>query len=63
MLFVQGVNFQRVRTVTEKAWVPEWLLTLGIDIKWKPDERSSLDFGARERIANKYECSPEERVW
>jgi len=33
-----GNEFQRVGTATEKAWV----LTLGTDNKWKPDERSSL---------------------
>jgi len=40
-------------TATEK--VPAGVLTLGIDNKWKPDERSSLGFGARESMEIGYE--------
>jgi len=31
-------EFHRVGTATEKSWVPAWVLTLGTDHKWKPDE-------------------------
>jgi len=55
-------EFQRVGTATEKAWVPGRILTLGTYNKWKPDERSSLGLGAKERMENRYEGSPEERV-
>jgi len=56
-------EFQRVGTSTEKWRVPAWVLTLGTDNKWKPDERSSLGLGARESMEIKYDGSPEERVW
>ena len=55
--------FQRVGTATEKAWVLARVLTLGTDSKWKADERSSLGLVARENMENRYEGSPEERVW
>jgi len=54
---------QRVGTATEKARVSASVLTLETDNKWKPYERSSLDFGAKESTENRYEGSPEERVW
>ena len=59
-----GCEFQRIGTATEKAWVPAWVLTLGTDNKWKPDERSSLGLalGAREIMENRCEGSPKERV-
>jgi len=50
-------EFQREGTATVKAWVPAWVLTLGTDNKWKPDERSSLGLGARESMENRYEGS------
>ena len=56
-------EFQRVGTATEKAPVPVWVLTLGPENKWKPDEQNSLDLGAKESMENRYEGSPEERVW
>ena len=56
-------EFQRVGTATEKSRVPAWVLTLGTVTKWKPDEPSSLGLGHRENMENRYECSPEERVW
>jgi len=40
-------EFQRVGTATEKTRVKEWVLTLGTDNKWTPDERSSLGFGTK----------------
>jgi len=55
-------EFQRVGTPTEKARVPGWVLTLGTDNEWKPDERSSLGSDAKESMENRYEGSPEERV-
>jgi len=55
-------EFQRVGTATEKARVPAWVLTLGTDSKWKPDERSSLGLGDKESMENIYEGSLEERV-
>jgi len=39
-------EFQKVGIATEKPWV----LILGTDNKWKPDERSSLDLGAKENM-------------
>jgi len=42
-------EFQRVRTATEKTWVPTGDLTLGTDNNWKPDERSSLDLGVKRK--------------
>ena len=54
-------EFQRVGTATEK--LPAWVLTLGTDNKWKPNERCSLGLGAKESMENRYEGSPEERVW
>ena len=51
-------EFQRVWTATEKAQV----LTLGKDNKWKPNEQSSLGFGARKSMDNRYEGSPEGRI-
>jgi len=39
-----------------------WVLTLGTDNKWKPDEQSSLGLGAKESMENRYEGSSEERV-
>ena len=46
LLTCSGAEFQRVATATEEAPVPAWVLTLGTDNKWKPDERSSLGLGA-----------------
>jgi len=40
-----------------------WVLTLGTDRKWKADERSPLGLRAKEIMENRYEGSPEERVW
>jgi len=54
-------EFQRVGTATEL--VPAWVLTLETDNKWKTDERSYLGLGAKESMENRYEGSPEERVW
>jgi len=51
-----GSEFQRVETAI-------WVLTLGIDHKWKQDERSSLVLCAKESLENRYEGSPEEKVW
>jgi len=62
-LTCSGSEFQRLGTATEKARVPVWVLTLGTDNKWKPDERSSLCLGAKESMENRYEGSPEERAW
>ena len=45
-------EFQRVGTASEKARVPAWVLTLGTDNKC-----------AKESMENRYEGSPEERVW
>jgi len=56
-------EFQRVGTAVEKTWIPAWVLTLGADNKWKPDKQSSLSLGARVSMENRYESSPEERVW
>ena len=56
-------EFQRLWTATEKGRVPVWVLTLGTYNKWKPDERSSLGLDAKERMENRYEGSPDERVW
>jgi len=44
----------------KKVRVSAGVLTLGTDNKWKPDERNSLDFGARESMENRYDGSPEE---
>jgi len=49
-LTCSGSEFQRVGTATEKVPVPAWVLTMETDNKWKPDERSSLDLGARESM-------------
>ena len=43
-------EFQWVRTATEKAWVPVWVLTLGTDNNWKPDEWSSPGLGTKESM-------------
>ena len=56
-------EFQRVGTATGKAGVPAWVITLGTDNKWKPDEQSSLGLGAREGMENRYKGPPVERVW
>jgi len=56
-------EFQKVGTATEKARVPASVVTLGTDNKWKPDERSSQGLGVKESMENRYEVSPEERVW
>jgi len=53
-------KFQRAGTATEKARVPAWVLT---DNEWKPDEWSSMGLAAKESMENRYEASPEERVW
>ena len=50
-----GNEFQRVGTT--------WVLSLGTDSKWKPDERSSLGLVHRENMENRYDGSLEERVW
>jgi len=42
--------FQRVEIATEKARVPVWVLNLGTDNKWKPNERSSLSLDGREVV-------------
>ena len=52
-------DFQRVGIATETAWV----LTLGTDNKWKPDERSNLGLGVRGSMENRYKGSLEERCW
>ena len=52
-------EFQRAGTATEKARV----LTPGKDNKWKPDEQSSLGLEAKQSMENRYEGSPEERLW
>jgi len=46
-LTCSGSKLQRVGIANEKPEVPASALTLGTDIKWKPDERSSLDLSAR----------------
>ena len=51
---------QRVGKATEKAPIPAWDFTMETKNKWKPDERSSLNLGAKERMENRYEGSPEE---
>jgi len=56
-------EFQRVGTTTEKARVPAYVLTLGIDNNWKPDKRSTLGLDAKESMEDIHECSPEARVW
>jgi len=56
-------EFLRVRKTTEKARVRAWVSTLGTDNKWKPDEQSSFGLGGKESMENRYEGSPEERVW
>jgi len=56
-------EFQREGTTTEKARVPAWVLTLGKENKWKPDEWSSLSLGDKDGMENKYEGSLEESVW
>jgi len=56
-------EFQRVGTVIKNSRVPGWVLTLGTNNKWKPDERNSLVMGAKESMENRYQGSPEERVW
>ena len=43
--------------------VPVWVLTLGTDNTWKPDEWSSLRLVSKESMENRYEGSPEERPW
>ena len=53
----------RVGMVTEKAQVLAWVLTLGTDSKWKPDDQSPLGLGAKESMGKRYEGSSEERVW
>jgi len=45
-----------------KTRMPAYVLTLGTDNKWKPDEWSPLGLGAWESMANRYESSPEEKV-
>ena len=40
-------EFQRVGTSTEKGRVPAWVLNLGTDNKWKPDERSFLGLATK----------------
>jgi len=54
-------DFQSVGTAPYKARVPAWGLTLETDNNW--DAWSSLGLGARESMQNRYEGSPEERVW
>ena len=56
-------EFQRVGTTTKKARVSVWILILGTDNKWKLDERSSLGLGAKESMENRYEDSPETKIW
>jgi len=37
-------------------WVgTAWVLSLGTDNKWKPDERSCLGLGAKDSMENRYE--------
>ena len=62
-LTCSGSEFRRIGTATEKAQVPAWVLTLGTENKWKPDEWTTLGLDARESMENRYEGSPEERVW
>jgi len=63
-LTCSGSEFQRVGTATEKKTrVPVWVLTLGKDNKWKPDEWWYLGLGGKESMNKRYEGSPEERVW
>ena len=52
-LTFSGSEFPRVETATKKTWVPVWVLTLGTNNKWKPDERSSLGLSAKERMENR----------
>ena len=47
-------EFQRVGIATEKARVIAWVLNLGSENKWKPDERNSLGFHAKESVDNIY---------
>ena len=56
-------EYKRVGIATEKAWIPEWVLTVWTDNKWKSDERSSLGLGAKESMASRCERCPELRVW
>ena len=58
-----GSEFQRVGTPSEKTSTPAWVLTLGTDSKWKPYDWTTLDLDARESIENRYEVSPEERLY
>ena len=57
-----GSAFQWVGTVTEKARVPAWVLSVRSD-RWEPDKRSTLDLSDTESMENKYGASPSERVW
>jgi len=56
-------EFQRVGTATEKEQVPAWVVTLGTDNKWKPNDWSYLGLGAKDSMENRHERFPEERVW
>ena len=47
----------------EKEWFLAWVLTQGTDKKWKPDEWNSLGLCARESMENRYENSPEKKIW
>ena len=49
-------EFQTVGATTVRV------LILGMDNKWKPDERSYLGEGAGEMMENRYDSSSEERV-
>jgi len=62
-LTYSGSEFQRVGTATEKARVAAWVLNLWTGNKWKSDGRSFLILGARESMENRYDSSPEERVY
>ena len=57
-----GSDFQREGAATEKVRVPESVLTLARESKWKSDERSSLGLGVRESMENRYRVSSKERV-
>ena len=48
----------------ERTWKSSSLsMSFNPGNKWKPDEWSSLDFGAKESVENRYESSPEEKDW
>jgi len=45
------------------AFSTAWVLSLGIDNKWKQDERSYMCLSRRESMKNRYGGFPNEIVW